>query len=75
MTAPSVPKFAPAPGEYDRRDQQEFRNELERRDGVNLKADRHVQLRKGVAIRVYDTVTGEPYEITVASGALVVTPL
>lgn len=70
-----MPKLAPAPAQYARDEEQQLRNELERRDDMNLKKDQHIAPQKGVAIRLYDTVTGEQVEVTVASGALVVTPL
>ena len=64
-----------APSGYDQRDQQDLREALDERDELALKKDRHVELRNGVAIRLFDTVTGGQVELTVASGALVVTPL
>ena len=68
-------KLARAPGEYVYRDQQDLRNEVEREDALNHKKDANLVLRKGTAIRMYDAVTGEQVQITVESGALVVTAL
>lgn len=68
-------KLPPAPGAYSQANEQQLRNELDQREASLLRNDRTVALRPGVAIQMYDTVTGERVELTVASGVLVVTAL
>ena len=71
MTALSTP----APKEYDRRDQQELRNELGRRDDNYHKKDAHIECRRGTGVILTDTATGTRYLLTVASGAVALTAL
>lgn len=67
--------LTPAPAAYNQRDQQEFRNEMNRRDDKYHKNDRHVEVGKDRGVIWTDTVTGTRYRVTVASGAFVLTAL
>lgn len=60
--------IAPAPGQYDKTDQDRFRFKVETADGENLKLG---QVLDELLFR--DTVTGTIVTVVVTSGALVVT--
>lgn len=75
MTAYGKPPLAPAPAAYSQRDQQELRNELDRRDDMNVKKDRDHEYRAGTAFIMTDTDDGARYRVTIESGALVLTAL
>lgn len=68
-------KLRSAPAQYDRLDQQELRNELERADELNQKKGAHLLLRKDTRLELYDS-NGVRWAVTVnTSGVLVVTVL
>lgn len=68
-------KLAPAPAQYDPRQQNAAQQTIERADGQNYKRGQDVELQPDQRLILVDTVTGDRCQITVASGALVVTPL
>lgn len=62
----------PAPGAYQQVDQQDLRNELARQDELNHKKDRHLTLRKGTWLKIYDSA-GVEYDVAMnTSGDLTV---
>lgn len=62
-----------APGQYSKTSEQEFRNEMERRDGEAHKRGRDIEVGDGVRVILTDTVTKTRYGLTVASGVLTLT--
>lgn len=75
MAAQPGPKLPPAGVAYTQRNEQEFRNELERRDDLNHKKDRHLEMRPGTYL-IISSPDGTRYSVTVANGGtLTVTSL
>lgn len=63
------------PSQYSAADQQRLRGVLEQRDSQNRKKQTDLVIAPDEHLIMTDTVTGGQVSITVASGALVVTPL
>jgi hypothetical protein len=62
-----------APAQYSKGSEQEFRNEMERRDAEAHKKGRDIEVGDGVRVILTDTVTKTRYGLTVASGVLTLT--
>jgi hypothetical protein len=65
-------KLQPAPSAYNKDDQQALRNELEDRDLVALKSDRHVELRAGV-MHILRSPNGTRFYLTVDNAGVLST--
>lgn len=68
-------RLAAAPAKYDLADQARLRATIERADDANFKRGQDVELQPGQRLILPDTVTGDRYLITVASGVLTATAL
>jgi hypothetical protein len=59
---------------YDPQDEAQARAAIEQADAQNVKRGQDVELAGGAVLILTDTVTGVRVKVTVASGAVVVTP-
>ena len=65
-------RLAGAPAAYDPGDQARLRQALQKADDENLKRGRDVRLQNGERLILKDTVTGNLYAVSIASGSLTV---
>ena len=71
---PPPRRMPPAPDKYDRQDQQEVRNRIERMDDEALKVGRDIELANNERIILRDAA-GARYALTITAGVLGLTAL
>jgi hypothetical protein len=63
------------PDKYDRAEQMKVRAQIDRLDKQNRKRGQDVEIAGGERLILPDTVTGDRYSLTIASGAIVLSLL
>lgn len=75
VTAPASAKLAPAPAQYDRTEQQQTRDELDRRDAANYKKRQDIDMDPATVL-IMTSPNGTRYAMSVSNaGATVWTAL